>query len=387
MQPRRALLSLRRLGAGVLLALTAMYAGRRLQVMILGRTHDGGLLPPVDAVAAALHGQCAALLTPLSHCRCPRVRGGTVLVTLGAGAGDGPAARANWYVGSAEVVDLHCDALLGGRDLLLRSSDGHVDVPRLLEGQVALTVFTAVTQFPWIPRQRHNAEHSRLPDAITGLALAQGWPRSTWGSFMQRALYQARELRGFVARSGGQLVLVRSRQELQRFRAERRRRCGGGSGGGSGGGGGTGGQQPIGGRCPLTAAVLGVEGLLALELERDSSLATAVQRLRQLHGAGVRLLGLNHFTDTALSGSAHGEAPDTKGLSALGSLLIPVMESMGFVLDLAHASEPTIRQVLALATKPLLISHTGLKRMCAPPPPSAPSSALRRWTCYPIGRS
>jgi membrane dipeptidase len=257
-------------------------------------------------------------------------------------------------------VDLHCDALLGGRDLLVRSSDGHVDVPRLLEGQVALTVFTAVTQFPWIPRQRHNAEHSRLPDAITGLALAQGWPRSTWGSFMQRALYQARELRGFVARSGGQLVLVRSRQELQRFRAERRRRCGGGGGGG---------QQPIGDRCPqMTAAVLGVEGLLALELERDSSLATAVQRLRQLHAAGVRLLGLNHFTDTALSGSAHGEAPDTKGLSALGSLLIPLMERMGFVLDLAHASEPTIRQVLALATKPLVISHTGLKRMCARPP-------------------
>lgn len=90
----------------------------------------------------------------------------------------------------AEFVDLHCDALLGGRDLLTRSRDGHVDVPRLLAGGVALTVFTVVTQFPWIPRPEHNPEHSRFPDAITGLALAQGWPRITWRSYMQRALYQ-----------------------------------------------------------------------------------------------------------------------------------------------------------------------------------------------------
>src|SRR6516164_11730934 len=46
------------------------------------------------------------------------------------------------------IVDLHADALLWGRDLLKRNSRGAVDVPRLIEGNVALEVFTAVTKTP-----------------------------------------------------------------------------------------------------------------------------------------------------------------------------------------------------------------------------------------------
>ena len=60
-------------------------------------------------------------------------------------------------------------------------------------------------------------------------------------------------MRGFVDRSGGRLVLVTSRQGLARYRDERRRRCG------------------ARGRCGLTAALLGVEGLHALELTEASA--------------------------------------------------------------------------------------------------------------------
>lgn len=46
------------------------------------------------------------------------------------------------------VADLHADELLWGRDLLQRVERGHVDLPRLQEGRVALQVFSVVTKTP-----------------------------------------------------------------------------------------------------------------------------------------------------------------------------------------------------------------------------------------------
>src|SRR5688500_8868676 len=46
------------------------------------------------------------------------------------------------------VADLHADSLLWGRDLLERGERGHVDVPRLIEGNVALQVLAASTKTP-----------------------------------------------------------------------------------------------------------------------------------------------------------------------------------------------------------------------------------------------
>ena len=46
------------------------------------------------------------------------------------------------------VADLHADQLLWTRDLLRRAGYGHVDVPRLIEGNVGLQVFSAVTKSP-----------------------------------------------------------------------------------------------------------------------------------------------------------------------------------------------------------------------------------------------
>ena len=46
------------------------------------------------------------------------------------------------------IADLHADSLLWGRDLLERSSYGHVDIPRLADGNVALQVFSLPTKSP-----------------------------------------------------------------------------------------------------------------------------------------------------------------------------------------------------------------------------------------------
>ena len=69
-----------------------------------------------------------------------------------------------------EIVDLHADSLLWGRDLREKGTRGHADVPRLIAGNVALEVFTAVTK---TPRGLNYVRNEGNSDNIFWLALAQ----------------------------------------------------------------------------------------------------------------------------------------------------------------------------------------------------------------------
>jgi len=225
------------------------------------------------------------------------------------------------------VADLHADTLLWGRDLLERSRRGHVDVPRLREGNVALQAFTVVTKTPRHLNIESNDERS---DNITLLAMAEWWPVRTWFSLKERALYQARKLDHSAARSEGRLTVVRSRSDLAGYL--RRRRA----------------------EKEITAGLLGLEGAHALEGD--------LANLDLLFQAGFRMVGLVHFFDNDLGGSAHGRAKG--GLTDKGRDLVRRMEERKVLLDLAHASERTIRDALAVATRPVVVSHTGVKGTC-----------------------
>src|SRR5215831_1260194 len=102
------------------------------------------------------------------------------------------------------VADLHADSLLWGRDLLHRSTTGHVDIPRLHEANVSLQVFSVVTTIPGNLNIERNAGNS---DRVRYLSIAEGWPLRTWNSPKERALYQAAELLKFEAQARGDLVI------------------------------------------------------------------------------------------------------------------------------------------------------------------------------------
>ena len=89
------------------------------------------------------------------------------------------------------IADLHADTLLWDRDLLTRGSIGHVDVPRLVEGNTALQAFTVVTK---VPRGMNIDRNDGESDAVLPLVIAQRWPPRTWWSLKGRALHQARRL-------------------------------------------------------------------------------------------------------------------------------------------------------------------------------------------------
>ncbi|MCA1619956.1 MAG: dipeptidase [Acidobacteria bacterium] len=225
------------------------------------------------------------------------------------------------------VADMHADTLLWDRDVLARSSRGHVDVPRLAEGGVALQFFTVVTRAPFFANYDSNREGW---NGVTALAVAGRWPVRTWRSLLERALYQSKKLHDAAARSGGRLTVIRTAGDLAGF-AERR-----------------------GGDPRAVAALLGLEG--AYPLEGDAANVDA------LFDAGFRMMAPTHFLDNEWGGSAHGEAKP--GLTEKGREMVRRMEARGMLVDLAHASAATFDDVAAVATRPLVVSHTGVKGTC-----------------------
>jgi microsomal dipeptidase-like Zn-dependent dipeptidase len=225
------------------------------------------------------------------------------------------------------IADLHADSLLWGRDLLERGTRGHVDIPRLIEGNVALQAFTVVTK---TPRSMNIESNDDSTDNITLLAIAQRWPFRTWNSLKERALYQADNLHKFVEGSGGKLVLIETSANLASY-LERRKR------------------EP-----EITAGFLGIEGAHAL----DGDLGN----IDVLFDAGFRMMAPTHFFDNDIGGSAHGV--NKGGLTDKGREMIKRMEAKRMIVDLAHASPRTIDDVLAIATRPVVVSHTGVKGTC-----------------------
>lgn len=228
------------------------------------------------------------------------------------------------------VADLHDDALLWNRDLLQRYTRGHADLPRLLDGHQALQVFATVTKTPKGLNYERNGADS---DSITLLAMAQRWPRRTWDSLLERALYQGEKLHATARDSGGRLTVVKSRKDMEDFVAQWQ-------------------QDP-----KQVAAILALEGLHPLEGK--------LENVDKLVSAGFRMAGLTHFFDNEVGGSAHGL--EKGGLTPLGRQVVQRLQDKGVLIDLAHASKATIDDVLAMTTKPVLVSHTGVVGTCPGP--------------------
>ena len=239
----------------------------------------------------------------------------------------GVSARAQVLHRTLLVADMHADTLLWDRDLLENNGRGHVDVPRLAEGGVALQFFTVVTKTPFHSNYKSNPEGW---NGVTALVVSERWPPRTWRSLLERALYQSQKLRDASARSGGRLSVIRDAADLERFLARRS-------------------QDP-----QLVAGLLGIEG--AYPLEGD------VRNVDVLFDAGFRMMAPTHFYDNEWGGSAHGERKT--GLTDKGREMIRRMEALGMLVDLAHASVPTIDDVLAVSTRPVVVSHTGVKGTC-----------------------
>ncbi len=209
------------------------------------------------------------------------------------------------------IADGHADSLMWNRDLCARSSEGHVDFPRLHEAGVKLQCFTLVTRgFPFI-------------GGFPVFAAWRGWPRQARSSEWTRAVWQIDQLSEFCRRSEGQVRVTTTAAQLEDNLAQGR-----------------------------LSAVLGVEGGHAIE--------GRLERLAELHQRGVRFMGLTHLSNNELGGSSF-PMMGNRGLTPLGHEVVAEMARVGLSVDVAHASERTLEQLFATPGVRFFSSHTGVR--------------------------
>jgi membrane dipeptidase len=84
-----------------------------------------------------------------------------------------------------------------------------------------------------------------------------------------------------------------------------------------------------------------------------------LERLEQAHHRGIRHVQLVHYTPNDIGDFQTGTVTHN-GLTSFGAEAIRACHRLGFVCDVAHATEDTVKQAVKVATKPLLLSHTAL---------------------------
>jgi microsomal dipeptidase-like Zn-dependent dipeptidase len=250
------------------------------------------------------------------------------------------------------IIDLHADTMMWDRDLLQRADYGHVDLPRLIEGNVAIQVFFAVTKTP--PKGPAPAG-SEVPECIdanglnhTGLLqIVQLRPVSTWFDLEARALHQAKRLRDFVALSQKRhaedpslpvLKLILTADDLRNV-VERR----------------AAGE-------PVVGALLALEGAhwLGGPALDEARLGDGLDELWQ---AGFRMLAPTHRFTNSLAASSEG-CVQSAGLTEQGRAFLVEADKRGFILDLAHASGPVVSDAARSLSAPIVVSHTGVRAAC-----------------------
>lgn len=225
------------------------------------------------------------------------------------------------------IVDLHSDTLLWKRSLLDRADRGHMDLPRLQDGNIALQVFSSVTKSP---EDQNYDSNSADTDQITPLVIAQLQPPRTWNSLLERTLFHAQKLERASAKSDGALRVITQADGIDQLQAAR-----------------SGNEKPVG-------AIFSAEGLQSLEGD--------IANLDKLYAAGMRMAGLTHFFDNELAGSMHGE--EKGGLTDMGREAVRRMEDMGMVVDIAHCSHTCVAEILSMARRPVVSSHGGVQATC-----------------------
>jgi membrane dipeptidase len=106
------------------------------------------------------------------------------------------------------------------------------------------------------------------------------------------------------------------------------------------------------------ALLLGVEGGHALE--------NSLEMLGRFHAAGVRYVTLtwnnaNDWADACCSPPRHG------GLTEFGREVIREMNRLGMLVDVSHAADTTVAQVLEVSEAPILASHSCARALAGLP--------------------
>ena len=199
------------------------------------------------------------------------------------------------------VVDGHNDviyeSILPGRDIGKRLKVGHTDLPRLREGGVKVQVFAVWSDDKKFPKGKAFKHANAQIDALE--AMVKKYPK--------------------------EIAIAKNAKEIQQVVDEGK-----------------------------IAAIIGVEG--------GNMIESSVDHLEALYNRGARYLTLTWNYNLPWVTAAAIESKTTsdkgKGLSEQGKVIIQRMNALGMMVDLSHVGEKSFYDVLAVTTKPVLVSHS-----------------------------
>ena len=206
----------------------------------------------------------------------------------------------------AFVVDTHNDVLLrslAGRDILTDLSESHSDLPKFQRGGVDLQVFSI-----WVS------------------------PTEFKGRYFERANAMISQLEYLCSRVPNKWSIPYTYQDLV-YNEQRK----------------------------ILSCMIGVEGGHAIEND--------LKKLDALYDRGMKYLGLTWNNSNDWATSAKDETQNKEnlsfiGLTEFGKDVIRRCNALGVMIDISHAGERTISDVLKITKKPIIASHSSAYSLC-----------------------
>lgn len=218
------------------------------------------------------------------------------------------------------IIDAHADSLLWWRDLSERSNTGHVDIPRLIEGNVAIQTFAVPTK---VSVGGFNA--------LVLKSIVEMENICALFSLRYRVISLADELHEYQKKLYPQFRIIKTATDLKQYISYRK-------------------KHP-----QTTAGILAIEGAHALEND--------INNIALYARKGYRMMSLTHLFDNETGGSSYGK--ERIGITSFGEKVLKEMERHHMIIDVAHASPILLDNIIALHKAqqlhtPLVASHTGV---------------------------
>jgi membrane dipeptidase len=104
--------------------------------------------------------------------------------------------------------------------------------------------------------------------------------------------------------------------------------------------------------------------VLLVAMEGVEPLGTDLERLRVFYDRGVRVIGLTHARSNAAGAggifASSGSSP--AGLTTFGREIVRECQALGIIVDLAHINPAGFQEVMAMTTRPVIVSHTNARK-------------------------
>jgi len=100
-----------------------------------------------------------------------------------------------------------------------------------------------------------------------------------------------------------------------------------------------------------------------LSLEGGHIIENSMEILELFYKLGIRCMTLTHTKNTDWADSS-GDKSKHDGLTTFGRKIIAKMNDLGMVIDVSHASDKTIQDVLEFSSTPIMASHSSARALC-----------------------